>query len=227
MGSTRLPGKVLLPLNGHRVIDEVLLRCKMIGLDEVICAISLTGDNDPLADYAAKICRISRGPEEDVLARYLIAAAEARADYIMRVTADCPLINPDLCRLVMDTLISSGADYVCNNLPRTYAHGLDCEAFTMRTLRKAHKRAKPNQREHVTTWMRESPSIRKINISAPEVSHERVTLDTQADYDRITAIFNQRVRPSGPVPSSISYFGGPAGGGMHQPHRHALMARAR
>src|SRR5262245_9161569 len=123
LGSKRLPGKMLLPLNGHTVIGEVLTRClKIPGVHQVVAAIP-THDFD-LAKEAAKYCPTVSGPEDDVLHRYYSAAYVYGADNIIRITGDCPLISPELCGAVLGRLICENADYSSNVHPRTFPHGL-------------------------------------------------------------------------------------------------------
>jgi spore coat polysaccharide biosynthesis protein SpsF len=188
MGSTRLPGKVLLPLNGHTVIGEVLTRCKRIpGVDEVVCAIPES--DEPLAKEAAKYAWVFRGPEQDVLARYHGAAIESGADMVMRITGDCPLLSPDLCWEVIKMQQLTGAEYCSNVCPRTFPQGLDCEVFTMALLEQAQQVAGPHEREHVTTWMRGDNDIHRYNVESPWLMDGRLTLDTWDDYKTICAAF--------------------------------------
>jgi spore coat polysaccharide biosynthesis protein SpsF len=205
MGSTRLPGKVLLPLNGHTVIGEVLSRCKRIpGVDEVVCA-------TPDVKIAQECNRLgfvwhNGAPEADVLGRYYAAAVEHRADIIMRITGDCPLIGPELCGEVLGALKRTWsdyefrfkADYASNIMPRTFPKGFDCEAFTRGTLERAHWEAKePYDREHVTSWMQRA-DIKRANVASPWPMDGRLTLDTEDDYKVICAAFGhepyQRLR---------------------------------
>src|SRR5262245_4952031 len=154
--STRLPGKMMLPLNGHTVIAEVITRCWQIpGIDQVVVAIP-TGDYD-LCKEAAKYCPVTSGPEADVLGRYYTTAYVHDADNIVRVTGDCPLISPELCSAVLGRLITEKADYSSNVHPRTFPQGFDCEAFTRDLLDRAEREAGPDEREHVTTWMLRAP----------------------------------------------------------------------
>jgi spore coat polysaccharide biosynthesis protein SpsF len=188
MGSKRLPGKVLLPLNGHTVVGETLTRCKQIrGIDRVICAIPDTQENDKLELETEKYCKVVRGPEHDVLTRYFRAAPED-ATHVMRITSDCPLISPELCGAVLQKLIDFDADYASNVDPRTFPQGMDCEVFTIATLHHAHYHAGPHEREHVTTWMR-SANIGRVNVSSPWRLEGRLTLDTWDDYQTIRASF--------------------------------------
>jgi spore coat polysaccharide biosynthesis protein SpsF len=198
MNSRRLPGKVLLPLNGRTVIGEVLERCKRISADVVVCAIAddeLSNEIVPFA-RAAKVA-VFRGPEDDVLSRYYKIAKAIGAKTIMRITADCPLICPELCDEVFAKLDREEADYCSNVWPRTFPQGLDCEAFTMVALNDAYYMAKPDEREHVTTWMRRA-NIKRVNVESPWKIEGRLTLDTEDDYRVICAAFGhepfQRLR---------------------------------
>jgi len=181
MGSARLPGKVMLPLNGHTVISEVVARCWQIpGIDLVVVA---TPD-DVIEKEIGSVCKVVRGPEHDVLSRYVKAARETDAKVIMRITADCPLLCPELCGLVLNAL--PGHDYASNVEPRTFPQGYDCEAFTFETLYRAGMES--DEREHVTTWMR-SADIKRVNVRAPFKMEGRLTLDTEDDYRVICAAF--------------------------------------
>lgn len=181
MGSTRLPGKVLLPLNGWTVLEEVVCRCWQIpGIDTVVVA---TPD-DEIERVIGNHCWVIRGPEHDVLYRYVIAARATQADVIMRITADCPLISPQLCGAVLDAL--PGYDYASNVHPRTFPRGYDCEVFTADVLERAN--VESEDREHVTTWMLTAP-IKRNNVSAPWKMDGRLTLDTPEDYATICAAF--------------------------------------
>lgn len=199
MGSTRLPGKVLLPLAGRTVLAHVLERCAAIpGIDVVCCATVAGADGDPVAQEAERCgAVVFRGSEIDVLDRYYQAAHCLHADVVMRVTSDCPLIDPALCGQVLQRL-SDGADYACNNLPPSWPVGLDCEAFAFAWLERAAQEARrPSEREHVTPYLRNHPNVRIVNVAGPGgrcVEH-RWTLDTAADLAFLEALF--AVLPSG------------------------------
>ncbi len=196
LGSTRLPAKVLLPLpTGRTVLEEVFHRCGQIpGVDVVVCAIPDTPDNDILLDATCIIDRWVRGPEQDVLARYAKAAEAAGADVIMRITADCPLINPIVCHSVLSEIEMSGVDYASNTMPRTWPQGLDCQVFTRNLLKRADVLATdPDHREHVCPWMERVPTpSKRANVTAPEDrSQLRWTLDTLEDYVRIYRLMQE------------------------------------
>jgi spore coat polysaccharide biosynthesis protein SpsF len=133
-----------------------------------------------------------RGSEEDVLDRYLQAAVRLRSDLIVRITADCPLIDPGIVDEVIDACVSQGVDLAYNDVPHTFPRGLDVEAFTIETLRRAHKISDlSHQREHVTRVIYERPDVfRIISVKGDrDLSHLRWTLDTSADLELIRAIY--------------------------------------
>jgi spore coat polysaccharide biosynthesis protein SpsF len=189
MGSKRLPGKVLLPLNGHTVLAEVIARCwKIPGIDLV----AITTPDRVIWDYVAQrgLCLVHHwlGDENDLIGRYLDVAQATAADIIVRITADCPLISPELCGEVVNELKVGGADYTSNvTEPRTFPQGYDCEAFTIKTLNRAVEHG-PD--EHVTTWMRRGmPDVSVTNIASHWPLEGRLTLDTEDDYRTICAYF--------------------------------------
>jgi spore coat polysaccharide biosynthesis protein SpsF (cytidylyltransferase family) len=194
MASTRLPGKVLLELNGRTVLSHVLERCKAIpGVDAVCCATPEGTDCDPVVDEAMRCgVEVFRGSEKDVLDRYYGAAKELQADFVMRVTSDCPLIDPEICGLVLAEVTSGRADYATNNIPVTWPHGLDCEAFTFVLLERATAESQIHaEREHVTLFMSHASDVRRTNVAANEenIGHHRWTLDTSKDYAFFNALF--------------------------------------
>lgn len=202
MGSTRLPGKVLMQVGGTTVLDHVLTRCQAIaGTDVVCCAIPDSADSDPVADEARRIgVEISRGSEHDVLDRYWRAARALKADVVMRVTSDCPLLDPAVAAEVLALCAREGADYACNNMPPTWPHGLDCEALTFAWLERAARAATaPYDREHVTPYVRNHPEALKANLPCPAggVAKHRWTLDTPADLEFMQELFP--CLPAGPA----------------------------
>jgi spore coat polysaccharide biosynthesis protein SpsF (cytidylyltransferase family) len=201
MASTRLPGKVLLELAGRTVLSHVLERCRAIpGIDAVCCAIPEGADCDPVVDEAMRCgVEIFRGSEKDVLDRYYSAAKALKADFVLRVTSDCPLIDPEICGRVLAEVTSGRADFAVNNVPVTWPHGLDCEAFTFALLERAAAESQIYaEREHVGLFMRHASGIRRANVAAEEenIGHYRWTLDTPKDYAFFDALFPHR--PEGP-----------------------------
>lgn len=206
MTSTRLPGKVLEPLAGETVLAHVLRRCQAIeGADIVCCAVPDGPASDPVAAEAERCgARVYRGSEEDVLDRYHRAAVACDAGVVMRVTSDCPLIDPDICARVLRLRHDAGADYACNNMPPGWPHGLDCEAFTAAALaRAAGEAVTPAEREHVTPWLRNHPSVRRANLAGPDggAAAMRWTLDYPEDLAFFTALFAKL-----PPPPAIAGF---------------------
>lgn len=194
VGSSRLRGKVLKPLGDHTVLEEVLSRCSGIpGVDVVVCAIPDGPEDDalaPVADRAGAV--VARGPALDVLARYAKAARRVDADVIVRVTSDCPLIDPRLCGDVVRLRQETAADYAANNMPRSFPHGLDCEVFTREAMERAeHDARAPEEREHVTPWLRTRPEFCRAGVHGPggAAAEQRWTLDFPEDYAFLTALW--------------------------------------
>lgn len=193
-GSTRLPGKVLARLGATTVLTEVLRRCQAVpGIDVVCCAVPDDAGNDAVSEHARQSgCTIFRGSETDVLGRYRGAARTVAADIVLRVTSDCPLIDPAVCGAVVALVRDEGFDYAANNMPPSWPHGLDCEAMTMDWLERAADAAEaPSEREHVTPYIRCHPAVRRADLLCPDegVSSHRWTLDTPEDLDRLRRMF--------------------------------------
>jgi spore coat polysaccharide biosynthesis protein SpsF len=194
-GSSRLPGKVLMPLGNRPALAVVLERCARIpGIDVVVCAIPDDRASDAVA-AVAQTCGavVFRGSEHDVLGRYDGAARAVGAGIVMRVTSDCPLIDPGLAGAVLALLEETGADYACNTLPPLWPHGLDCEAFWADHLARAAREAElPYDREHVTPWLRRNADLCRVNLDGPGggLERHRWTLDYAEDYAFFTALWN-------------------------------------
>jgi spore coat polysaccharide biosynthesis protein SpsF len=206
MGSTRLPGKVLMDLEGkpvlHRVIDRVL---DAETVSKIVIATTVHERDHVIVDavegYHPRVSSF-RGSEEDVLDRYYRAAAEARADLVVRVTSDCPLIDPEIIDLVVSALLRDPSmDYASNVLGElTYPRGLDVQAIRFSTLEKIWKTAtEPEDREHVTLYLRKHPErfrATKIQLS-PNMHAHRWTLDEPRDYELLTKMY-ARLYPVNP-----------------------------
>lgn len=200
MGSSRLPGKVLMPLAGRTVLAHVLDRCRAIdGADVVCCATTPAAADDPVAAEAERCGAVAvRGSESDVLARYHQAAETLGADVVMRVTSDCPLLDPGVAGAVLALRAAEGVDYAANNMPPSWPHGLDCEAFTAAALAAAAQNARdPYEREHVTPWLRTHPRFRRANLPGPggAVAAHRWTLDYPEDMAFLRALFEHLPPP--------------------------------
>jgi spore coat polysaccharide biosynthesis protein SpsF len=194
MGSSRLSGKVLEDLAGHSVLFHVLKRCQMVpGIDVVCCATTEDKSCDAIAVTAEECgAAVYRGSEQDVLDRYYRAAREIGCEVVMRVTSDCPLIDPEICGRVLRLREDENADYACNNMPPSWPHGLDCEAFTFAALEAGHASAKdPYEREHVTPWLKQRSDLRRVNLAGPGggAARNRWTLDYPEDLEFFRALF--------------------------------------
>ncbi len=198
MGSTRLPGKVLMKLEGKTVLQHVIERVKQADMvNDIIIATTLLDHDNPIVEEATKCgVRIYRGSEDDVLSRYYLAAKENRSDVIVRITSDCPLIDPivvdELVRYYLDNnfdiVTNAGADL----FNRTYPRGLDTEVFSFDMLEEAYlNAAKPYQREHVTPYLYERSERVFYYKNNVDLSKYRWTLDTHEDFQLIAFIYKQ------------------------------------
>lgn len=194
MASTRLPGKVLLDLGGRSILHWVVSRCQAIkSADVVCCATSEDRSCDPIESEARRLgAVVFRGSETDVLQRYAEAARMLKADVILRVTSDCPLIDPEICDAVLRFRLQQDAEYACNNMPPSFPHGLDCEAFTYQLLDRADRHADTlHEREHVTPWMRNSAGASRANLQCPDADYldQRWTLDYPEDLAFLRGLY--------------------------------------
>jgi spore coat polysaccharide biosynthesis protein SpsF len=203
VASSRLPGKVLETLGGQTVLQHVLKRCGAISnADMVICAVPDEAESEPLEGVARQCgARTFRGPETDVLGRYLGAARANGADIILRVTSDCPLIDPVVCDAVLQLRVRETADYAANNMPPSFPHGLDCEAFTTAALAEAAAATQDAyDHEHVTPWLRRAGHLRRVNLVSEDqaLAAHRWTLDYLEDLQFLRALFERL--SGGPAP---------------------------
>ncbi len=196
MGSTRLPGKVLSEIKGKPLIlhmIERLRRCKKI--DHLVLATS-TSPRDKILIETAKQNGVDvfAGSEADVLDRFYQAARLHSPEQVVRLTGDCPLIDPVVTDLVIDHHLKKRADYTSNVVTRCYPRGLDTEVMTFKALEKAAKEAaRPHEREHVTPYFYEHPklfSIEQVVAGPAEFMPDlRLTVDTPEDLALVTQIF--------------------------------------
>jgi spore coat polysaccharide biosynthesis protein SpsF len=196
MGSNRLPGKVLMDLGGQTVLARVvrrLERSQQIG--KLVVAMTSAPADDEIVDECKRLQVSSfRGSEDDVLDRYCQAARSYPADAVVRITSDCPLIDPTLVDETIRVLRDDHADYASNVFPRTYPRGLDAEVFTSAALEHAWREARESyEREHVTPYLYEHPrTFRLASISGDvDHSHYRWTLDTPGDLELLRAIYSR------------------------------------
>jgi len=193
MSSTRFPNKVMRPICGIPMIGLLLQRLSNAKrIDEVVLATSEDPSNEPLAAYVHGLgYSVHRGSEHDVLDRYYRAARAAGAQIVVRVTGDCPLIDPELVDAVVEKFLQSGADYASNVRPPTYPDGLDVEVFSFVALESAWSQARtPREREHVTPFLYESAQFRLTNLAQPEdLSAARWTVDEPEDLEVVRGVF--------------------------------------
>lgn len=193
MGSTRLPGKILMPLGDHVVLDYVVSRCKQVEqVDRVIVATSTLEQDDAVEKWCAShAVECYRGSEDDVLARYYECAKDYCPDYVIRVTADCPFVDYDLADDVIARMKKNPADIVLlkGRLPR----GLAVEMISFSALEYIYNNGhEPRHREHVTYYAYEYlDQFKATTLDVPEgLQHSelRITLDTEEDYQLCKAI---------------------------------------
>ncbi|HMR94753.1 MAG TPA: aminotransferase class III-fold pyridoxal phosphate-dependent enzyme [Microthrixaceae bacterium] len=190
LGSVRLPAKVLSPALGRPMLAHLLERLsRSATVDQIVVAIPATAANDGLATLASELqVACFRGEENDVLDRYFRAGDSAGASIVVRITGDCPLVDPDLVDRVVETLERSDLDYVRTD--EQFPDGFDVEAFRMEALRRASEQATSEyDREHVTPFMRVDPANRVGAVSpAAELPDIRVTLDEPEDAAVIAGV---------------------------------------
>ncbi|MDR2105633.1 MAG: glycosyltransferase family protein [Deferribacteraceae bacterium] len=196
LSSSRLAGKVLLPILEKPVIYHVVKRAKAAGVGEVILAIPDNVLDEPLARFAEEIeIGCYKGSEKDVLDRYYRAALPHKPDYVVRLTSDCPCLDSAVIRDTVDFFLTQRADYAASDSRNTFYHGTDTEVFTFDALIEAAECAqKDYQREHVTPYIREKSGFSRCiydgGIKPDEIIPRiRATLDTKEDYIVIKAIF--------------------------------------
>jgi spore coat polysaccharide biosynthesis protein SpsF len=206
--SSRLRGKILLNLGGMTVLARIIHRTRLAPrVHQVVVATSTRSDDDA-TEAEARACgvRVSRGPEQDVLERFRAAAAEAiNAQTVIRITADCPLVDPALLNAMLhrwETAREEGVHYLANVINRRYPRGLDLEIFSREGLEIAAREATLEpEREHVTEFFTNHPErFRLENFTwAPDHSQYRWTLDTDLDWQFFCQLF-EAIGPSSAHP---------------------------
>jgi spore coat polysaccharide biosynthesis protein SpsF (cytidylyltransferase family) len=196
--STRLPGKVLEHIGDHTVLEHVVRRVQS-AVQDVVVATPNTPKDARIISYTKDKLRTSvymhDGPENDVLGRYAACAREHKADVIIRITADCPFIDPAMIQALLIVRDLTGADYASNVPDHPQIDGLDCEVFTRAILERADREATDaTDREHVTPWIKRH-AARDVIIDSqydalPAGAH-RWTLDTEQDLAWLNMIANE------------------------------------
>lgn len=199
MASSRLPGKVLRELGGEPMLAWVVERCRRASAVNSVLVATTT---EPADDPVAALCvergwPVFRGSQFDVLDRFYQAARWAKADVVVRVTADCPLIDPQVIDQLVREFLERGVDFAANRLPppwkRTFPIGLDTEVCTFMALERAWREATlPYEREHVMPYLYEEEGRFKVHVvhAGQDYGHLRWTVDTPEDLNAMCALFD-------------------------------------
>jgi spore coat polysaccharide biosynthesis protein SpsF (cytidylyltransferase family) len=198
LSSTRLPGKALVPIAGRPMLSQVLARARAVpGVNQTVLATTVSPEDDALVDLARSEGVPSvRGSVEDVLDRFHVALRAHRADAVVRITADCPLLDPQVSGLVVADYLEhrDETDYVSNIEPPTFPDGLDTEVASAAALERAWREGRlPSDREHVTTYIRDGRNgFRLRNVVHDEdLSRHRWTVDEPRDLTFVRAVYDE------------------------------------
>ncbi|WP_150271182.1 cytidylyltransferase domain-containing protein [Paenibacillus tepidiphilus] len=195
MLSTRLPGKIMKQVVNKPLLEyqiNQLRRAKTI--DQLVIATTTNAAEQPIIDLCTRLSvDYFRGPEEDVLSRYYEAACHYGAETVVRLTSDCPLLDPAVVDEAVSEFLSNpeAYDYVSNTLERTYPRGYDVEVFSMKVLEQAYKHAaQPAEREHVTPYLYQHPELFRLGQvkQVNDFSSYRITVDTKEDFELIARL---------------------------------------
>ena len=194
MGSSRLPGKVMAPIAGKPMLFHVVNRAQQAKMiDLVVVATTVHGDDDAVAAFcSSENIQCIRGSLDDVLDRYYQAARYFNAEVIVRLTADCPLLDPLVIDKVVEAFHQGDFDYAANVVECTYPDGLDTEAFSRDTLERAWREAKlKSEREHVTAYILKHPELFHLGSVKHEEDYSglRWTVDTSRDLEFVRAVY--------------------------------------
>jgi glutamate-1-semialdehyde aminotransferase/spore coat polysaccharide biosynthesis protein SpsF (cytidylyltransferase family) len=194
MGSTRLPNKVMMKINHVPMIELLFNRLsKSKYINQIVLATSDNDNNLPLVNHVESLgYKVFSGDENNVLDRYFYAAKLFKADAIVRITGDCPLVDSALVDEVISGFIDSSADYASNREPATYPDGLDVEVISIKALEEAQENAQDDfQKEHVTPYIIDSKAYNKFYLkNSEDLSAERWTVDEAEDFTVVQNIFN-------------------------------------
>jgi spore coat polysaccharide biosynthesis protein SpsF len=209
MGSTRLPGKVLLPLAGAPLLARMLERVCAASEPDDVCIATTTGAiDDPIRELGRRAgVRVVSGHPSDLLDRHYAAALAARADAVVKIPSDCPLIDPQVIDRVLGAFRQARGhyDFVTNLQPPSWPDGNDVEAMPIEVLEQAFREAaRPFEREHTTPFIWDQPErFRVLNVRSPlgrDLSKtHRFTIDHPEDYQLIARIYDELYRPERPI----------------------------
>ena len=193
MGSTRLPRKIMLSILEKPVLWHVVNRVSKARLiDGLIVATTVNSEDDIVVEFCkSKGILVFRGRENDVLDRYYQCAKEYNIKDIVRITADCPLHDPDVIDMIINEYLEGDYDYVTNTIEYTFPDGLDVEVFSFNVLKIAWENAElSSEREHVVPYIRKNKKFKKKNVySTKNYSPYRLTLDYPEDYEFLRRIY--------------------------------------
>lgn len=191
MGSTRLPGKVLRPLGGRPTLGWVIRAAQQARqVDAIVVATTTAPADDELVEFASDAsAEVFRGSEDDVLDRF-VRATEGRRGPVVRLTADCPLLDPAVIDMAVAVFTAGDEDYVSTIFPRSLPRGLDVEVVSREGLLRANREATGPDRVHVTSWLyRHEGRARIAGVTfQPAADDLRVTMDTQEDAEALEAL---------------------------------------
>ena len=196
-GSTRLPGKIFMEINGKPLLWHVVNRLKYTELiDDIIVATTTDSKDDATEEWCNKNeIKCYRGSEDNVLNRFYMASVAFPCDVIVRVTADDPFKEPSIVDRIIKKLIDENLDIACNVFPPSFPEGLDCEVLKFNVLETMEKTTNdPYDREHVTPYIYNHPEKFKIGnlTSSRQLSNYRWTIDNEEDYEMVNAIYEKR-----------------------------------
>lgn len=200
MGSTRLPGKVLMKISKYPMLWHVISRVQQASiLDHVVVATSEAEADEPVVTLCREIeTACFRGSEDDVLDRFYQTAHAIDADIIVRVTADCPLLDPNVLEKTVELFQASPCDYASNTIDRTFPDGLDVEVFSFTALAQAWGEAQlMSEREHVTSYIWKNPELFNIQQYTQDqsLSHLRWTVDEPEDMEFVRCVYKHLYQP--------------------------------
>jgi spore coat polysaccharide biosynthesis protein SpsF len=204
MNSSRLPGKVLKDVCGKPLIGQMLDRLSFSKhKDQIVVATSTDSNDDELVKYVQSLgVKVFRGNQDDVLERYFFAAQAYKANHVMRLTADCPLMDPYLCDALVQIYLDKKVDYLNTGL--SYAEGMSIEIFSFEALKKSYHEARlRSEREHVTLYIKNHPELFKLYTKENQTddSKYRLTVDEPEDLELIRLIFKELSPKTGGIVS--------------------------
>jgi spore coat polysaccharide biosynthesis protein SpsF len=194
LGSARLPGKVLRDIGGRTMLARVVRRVqRAAAIDNVIVVTTTEPAESAVVEECERIgVHCFRGSELDVLDRYYQAAKQFKTDAVVRITSDCPLIDPGVTGSVVSVFRNETPDYASNVIERSYPRGLETEVVSMEALSRAWREARqPYEREHVTPYFYENPNLFRLSSVKDEIDHSRHrwTVDAPEDLEFVRAVY--------------------------------------